>query len=278
MIKKNKDLKYFFKKAEKEKWAIGQFNFSTLEQLKGILEAGKKLNSPLILGTSQKESQFIGLEQAVMLIKFWRKKINLPIFLNLDHSKSLSYAKEAIKLGYDAVLFDGSELPINQNIKITQKLVKYAHKKNVIIEGEIDVVGGSFTDPKLARNFIEKTKIDSFAINIGTSHGMKELEKNYQGIDFQRLKEIKKQVGNTYLVLHGGSGVIEKEIKMAIKLGIVKININTELRMAYTNTLREELKKDSKEMIPYKYMPKAIEAVQNIVEEKIKLFGSVNKI
>jgi len=272
-----KNLKYFFKKAEKEKWAIGQFNFSTLEQFKGIIEAAKKLNSPIILGTSINESHFIGLSQAVALVKLAQKETGLPIFLNLDHALSFSYTKKAIDLGYQAVHFDGSKITIDENIKITKQIVKYAHQKNVLIEGEIDIVGGDLTNPEQAKKFVQETKVDSLAVNIGTAHGIQTSGKDFR-INLKRLKEIKDKTKNTYLILHGGSGTSEKDIKSAIRLGIVKININTETRMAYTNTLRKTLNKNLKEIIPYKYLPEVVTAVQKKVEEKIKLFGSNNKI
>ena len=272
-----KNLQHYLKKAEKEKWAIGQFNFSTLEQLKGILEAAKKLKSPIILGTSMNESYFIGLSQAAALIKVYQKEVKVPFFLNLDHAQSLSYTKKAIDLGYQAINFDGSRHHLNKNIKITKQVVKYAHQRNVLIEGEIDIIGQLLTEPEQAKKFVQETKVDCLAVNIGTAHGILESGKDFR-INLKLLKEIKDKTKETYLVLHGGSGTSEKDIKAAIKLGIVKININTETRMAYTNTLRKVLNKNSKEIIPYKYLPEVIIAVQKKVEEKIKLFGSVNKI
>lgn len=281
----------YFKKAQKEKWAIGQFNFSTIEQAKGIIEAANKLRSPVILGTSEGESAFIGIPQAVALIKIWQTKNNFPVFLNLDHGKSFEYTKRAIDNGYDSVHFDGSRLYLKENIKITKKITEYAHKRNLLVEGEVGIISGlskilnrmpkisnkDLTNPEDAYNFIKKTGVDSLAINIGTFHGVNASGKNPH-INFQRLEEIKKKVKNKFLVLHGGSGVSNKDIKKAIKLGIVKININTELRIAYTNTLRNVFKDSPKEITPYKYMPKAIDAVQKVVEEKMKLLGSVNKI
>lgn len=283
------NLKDYFLKAQKGKWAIGQFNISNLEALRAVYQAAQKLKSPVIIGTSEGESKFIGISQAAALIKIWREN-GFPIFLNLDHSKSLEYTKEAINKGYDAVHFDGSKLPLKENIKIAKKIVRYANKKNVLVEGEVGSISGSskilekapeiskinLTDPKEAEQFVKKTSVDSLAINIGSFHGISVTGKPY--IDFQRLKEIRKETNNKFLVMHGGSGVMKKDIKKAIKLGIVKININTELRIAYTNALRKSLQENPKETTPYKYMPKSIKAVQKVVEEKLKLLGSVNKI
>jgi fructose-bisphosphate aldolase class II len=264
-----------FKKAQKEGWAIGQFNFSTLEVLGAIVQAAKKMKSPIIVGTSEGESKFIGLRQAVAVIKSFREETNIPIFLNLDHGKTFHYVKKAIEAGYDAVNFDGSELSLKENIRKTKKIVKYARKFGVLVEGAVGIVGGALTNSEEAWQFVKETKVDSLAMALGSIHGI-----GSSGIDprlkIKRLKEIKEKLKNTFLVLHGGSGVQKKDIKAGIKSGIVKININTELRMAYTNTLKSVLKK--KEIVPYKYMPKVIEAVQKVVEEKIKLFSSVNKI
>lgn len=252
-----KGLKYYLIKAEKEGWAIGHFNFSNLKTLKAIVEAAKKKNSPLIVATSERKSRLIGLRRAVVWVNSLKKKSNLPIFFNLDHAQSLDYIKKAIDAGYDYVHFDGSELPFNQNIKIAKEVKKYARKKKVLVEGEIDILGGELTDPKTAREFIKKTKIDSLAVDVGTIHGIEKSGKN-PPLNLKRLKEIKKMTGRTPLVLHGGSGTPSEDIKAAIKLGIDKININTELKIAYKKA--------------------GIKGVKKVVEEKIKLFGSAGKI
>ncbi len=285
------NLKDYFKKAQKEQWAIGQFNFSTFSQLKGIIEAAKKMKSPIILGTSEGESKFLGLEQAVALKNAFQKETGLPIFLNLDHGKSFEYLKEACDSGYEAVHFDDSKLPIEENIEKTKEVVKYAKKFGILVEGEVGVIGETskvyeekfelreedLTNPKEAEKYIKETEVDSLAVSIGTFHGITVKGGNPR-IKLERLKEIKQRTGDKFLVLHGGSGTPEEDIKKAIELGIVKININTELRLAYTNTLKKVLEENPKEIKPYKYLPEVIEAVQKVVEEKIELFGSNNKI
>jgi len=265
-------IKYYLERARNEGWAIGHFNISNLETLRAIVQAAQKMQSPVLIGTSEGESKFLGLKQAVALVKTFQEETGLPVFLNLDHGKSFEYIKEAADAGYDAVHFDGSELPLEENIKITREIVKIAKKKGVLVEGEVGVIGGELTDPKEAGEFARETGIDDLAVNIGTWHGQGEKT----GINFDRLKEIKTAVKNIPLVLHGGSGVPAEHIKEAIKLGINLIRINTELRSAFTNTLKKALQGD--EIVPYKYMPAVIEAVQKVVEEKIKLFGSENKV
>jgi len=285
-------LKKYLKIAQKQKWAIGHFNFSNLETLRAIIQAAEKLKSPLILGTSEGESKFIGLKQAVALVNSYKKEKGLPIFLNLDHGQSFNYIKKAIDAGYEAVHFDGSKLFLKENIKETKKVVKYAKKFGVLVEGEVGVIGTDasriyrkkfeirekdLTNPADAERFVRETKTDSLAISIGTFHGIEVRGLNPR-LRLERLKEIKKRAGDTFLVLHGGSGTPKEDIKKAIKLGIDKININTELRIAYTNALKKILKKKPKETTPYKYMPEAIKAVQKVVEEKIKLCGSANRL
>lgn len=286
-----KNLKYYFEKAQKEKWAIGQFNFSTASQLKGIVEAAKNLRAPVIIGTSENESKFFGLKQAVFYRDLLREETGLPIFLNLDHGKSFEYLKEAIDVGYDMVHFDGSKLSLEENIKISQEVVKYAKKKGILVEGELGQIGNdaskvywekfkiddaNLTNPEQALEYVKKSKIDLLAVSIGTFHGI-EVSGVNPNLRLDLLKEIKKEVGDMPLVLHGGSGTPREDIEEAIKMGIVKININTELRLAYTGTIIRILKANPDEITPYKYLPEATKKVQSVVEKKIELFGSCQK-
>jgi len=276
-----KTLKYFFKNAKKEGWAIGQFNFSTLEQLKAIVCAAEKLKSPVILGTSQGEANFFGLEEAVLLRNLYRKKFPY-IYLNLDHGKDVNLIKKAINLGYDCVHFDGSSLNFQENLKITKKIVKYAHKKGCLVEGEIKSIQGSseihkelpkevlLEDIERAKEFVKKTEIDSLAINIGNVHGV---YKKSIRLNIEHLKKIKREIP-IFLVLHGGSGTSKKDIKEAIKNGVVKINVNTELRKAWREGLEKSLKKHEDTIKPYNILPEVILKVEETVEKKIKLFKS----
>lgn len=279
------ELKNYFKKAKKENWAVGQFNFSTLEQLRAILAASQKLKSPVILGTSEGESRFLGLEEILALVEISKMKYGASAFLHLDHGKDLDWIKKAIDFGYDLVHFDGSDLSFQENIKKTKKVVDYAHKKGVLVEGELGYIGGKskilkkkvkvrksdLTSPDMVSEFIRKTDVDSLAISIGNIHGI--VQSGNPKLDFERLKEISK-IAKAFLVLHGGSGIPNSDIKKAIALDINKINVNTELRAAWA----QSLKKMGNEVIPYKILPNVQESIQKKVEEKIKLFGSQNKI
>ena len=283
----SKNLKYYLKKAQAEGWAIGQFNFSDLSQLKGIVAAAQKLRSPVILGTSEGEVGYLGVNQAISLVSSYLKESKLPLYLNLDHGHDLSYLKKVAFSGYHAVHFDGSNLFLEENISISRKLVAYCRPKGVIIEGEVgslkgtselhgdtvEINKGDLTDPLQAEEFAKKTIVDSLAVSIGNVHGVYQ---QMPQLDYDRLKEVKKRT-KVFLVLHGGSGYSGQEIKEAIKDGIVKVNINTELRMAWRQAV-EAAMKQSGEMKPYKILSQAAQAVQQVVEEKILIFGSNNKI
>lgn len=284
-----KNLKYYFNKAQKEKWAIGQFNFSDFSQMKAIVDACNNLKSPLILGTSEGESKFFGLEEAVALRNVLRKKTGLPIFLNLDHGKSFEYLKSVIDAGYDMVHFDGSKLPLEENIKLSKEVVKYAKWHGVLVEGEVGRIGSDsskvytekfeikeedLTNPGQAKDYIVKTKTDLLAISVGTFHGI-DVTGESPHIRLERLEKIKNETKDKFLVLHGGSGTPDQDIAGAIKLGIVKININTELRVAFAENLKTALV--AGEIVPYKFLLEAKKSVEKIVEEKIKLFRSENR-
>lgn len=273
-------------KAQKEKYSIGAFNTCNLEITKAIFAAAQKLNSPIIVQTSEGEAKHGQIGKLAHLIREFAQKTKILVALNLDHGKSLKMAQECISAGYTSIMIDGSKLPYEENVSLTRQVCDYAHKYNVPAEGELGLVPTplqkeivsekeremTMTDPNQAQDFVKKTNVDFLAVGIGNAHGF------YKGkpkLDFERLSQIKKKV-KIPLVLHGGSGISDQDIKKAISLGICKININTELRLAFSNALRKELS-DPKAHIPYEYMKKAEAAAQNVVEEKIKIFGSTNK-
>lgn len=285
-----------FKKAQKEGYAIGSFNFSTAEILKAIVLAAKESNAPIIVSTSEGEAEFIGMREAAALVLAWQTATKLPIILNLDHGKSLKSIMKALAVGYDTIHFDGSGLTYEKNVEETKKAVDFARdfgktfEKKIIVEGELgylrgassvhreklEIQPGDLTDPKQAREFIEKTGIDSLAMVIGNAHGI--FLQSKEKLNLERLTEIKKETDDkAFLVLHGGSGISEEDIKKAIELGVVKINVNTELRVAYKEAIAKELTGAPDETTPYKILEPSFEAVKKVVAEKIKLFGSANK-
>ena len=279
-----------FKKAKEGKYAIGAFNVSNLEQLKAIVLAVQNLKSPVLISTSQGESDFIGMKQLRALIDVYKKETDLSLILHLDHGKSLEIIEKAIDAGYDSVHFDGSILDFEENVKVTEQVVKLAKERGINnVEGELGYLrGGStiheaieikpedLTNAKQAQEFVERTGVDSLAIAIGNIHGISKTGQNPH-LFLDKLEEISKLI-NISLVLHGGSGIPEEDIKKAIELGIVKINVNTELRIAYTEALKKYLEINPNKVTPYKIMSPVVDAVQKTVEKKIKLFGSDNKL
>jgi len=279
----------YLEKAQKEKFAIGAFNAANLETIKAVTFAAKKLLSPILIECSPGEAMYLGLNQAVSLIRNFEDEFQIPIILNLDHGTDPVMIKNAVDAGFDYVHFDGGKLPFEEAVKTAQDLAKYAHQKGALIESEIDHIEGSssdhsneipqvdaklYTDPKKAKEFVEKTKVDVFASFVGNLHGVYAESKH---LNLDLLQEIHQAIPNTFLSLHGGSGIVEEDIKKAIQCGVVKINVNSEMRIAFKLTLQEVLN-TTKEIAVYKYMQKPIEEVQKVVEQKIKFFGSAGKI
>jgi ketose-bisphosphate aldolase len=278
------NLKGFFDKAYNEKWAIGHFNFSTLEHFLAISEAAEELKSPVILATSRGEADFVGIDTAVFLTKSAKER-GIKIFLHLDHGKDLDFIKKAVNCGYDSVHFDGSSLPFEDNLKLSKKVVEYAKDRGVFVEGEIGVIPGessefesrldskkgSFTDPIRVREFVEKTKLDSLAVSVGNIHG---IYKEMPDIDYDLIDEIK---GNTKipLVFHGGSGFSDKEIRRVVEKGFQKINVNTLLRKTWKESLQKSLSSES--IKPYQLLDPVKKEIKKEVKRYIKLLGSENK-
>lgn len=272
-----------FKSAKEKKYAVGAFNAGGLESLRAIAQAAKKLESPVIVEVSPGEEKHLGLQNFVSLVNNLKEEYGIQIFLNLDHGEDLEVIKNAIELGFDLVHFDGSKLPFEENIRLAQEVVTMAHSKGVLVEGEIDHIPGSsekhgenivsknLTDLKKAKEFVDQTGVDILAVFIGNAHGVFFEEEK---LNIEKLKEINLTLPQTFFSLHGGSGVAPEDVAEALKYGIVKVNVNTEMRVAYRETLENVLRGDPEEVAMYKLLPPVIEAVEKIVEEKILLFGS----
>lgn len=289
--------KDILKSAQLNGYALGAFNFSTAEILKAIVAAARELSSPIIASTSEGEGNFIGLREAAALVDVWRAVTKLPIILNLDHGKSLAAIKKAVAAGYNAIHFDGSGLPYEKNLAQTNAVVKYIREvektfdRQIVVEGELGYLRGSssvhqekleikpqdLTSPEQALDFVERAGVDSLAVVIGNAHGV--FAAGEEKLHLDRLAEIRQAVGDkVFLVLHGGSGIPAGDVKKAIELGIVKVNVNTELRVAYQKGLAQELKEQPQETTPYKILEQSFEGVKEVVAEKIMLFGSNNNI
>ena len=287
-----KTLRQYIREAGEKGIAIGHFNISNLETLRGIFNAAKKLNVPVIIGTADGERKYIGTKEAVAAVKSYRDEYNYPIFLNADHTYTFEGVKECIDAGYDSVIFDGTSLPYEENVKITKKCVEYARKVNpeILVEAELGFIGTSskvfnklpegvkiteefLTKPEDAKNFIDETGIDLIAPAVGNIHGMLK-----GGIDpalnIERIKEIKKSI-NIPMVLHGASGNSKEDIQAAIKNGMLIVHVNTEIRVAFRKALEKELVEKPDEVAPYKYMEETIPAVEKVIEEKLRIFNFI---
>ncbi|MFA6226896.1 MAG: class II fructose-bisphosphate aldolase [Candidatus Paceibacterota bacterium] len=286
-----KTLREYVKEAQENGVAIGHFNISNLETLRGIFNSARKLNLPVIIGTAEGERKFIGTKQAVALVKSLREEYNYPIFLNADHTYTVEGVKECIDAGYDAVIFDAANVSYEENVKLTKECVEYAKKcgRDVLVEAELGFIGQAsqildkipegvriseefLTTPELAQKFVKDTGIDMLAPAVGNIHGMLKGGKD-PALNIKRVGEIN-TVAGVPLVLHGASGNSAEEIKEAIKSGMAIVHINTEIRSAFRKTLEKELAEKPNEVAPYKYMDGAVSAVEEIVTEKLKIFNN----
>lgn len=277
-------------KAKTGGYAIGAFNVAGIETLRAVTQAAEKLKSPIIIEASDGEVNYIGIKELVALVSISRERTGVPIILNLDHGKDFEICKQAVEAGFDYVHIDTSKLPLEENVTITKEVVKMAHAHGILVEGEMDHIEGSsedhtqedptqyqksgvYTDPQKAADFVRRTGIDVFASFVGNLHGLYAEEIR---LNLELLKKIEKALPNTFLSLHGGSGINDGDVREAVKSNVVKVNVNSELRIAYKMSLQESLNA-SNEVAIYKLTPPAIKAVQTVVEGKIALFGSNDK-
>ena len=283
--------KKWFEKAQKENFAIGAFNVDSFEILNAICRAAAKKNSPVMLEFSQGEVGYFGLDNIVDIVENAQQHFGIPILLNLDHAKKIEDCMAAIEKGFDDVHFDGSDLDFDKNVDAIKKVVETAHKKDVLVEGEIDKLVGSsevhteevdweslkksYTDPQRAAKFVSSTGVDIFAAVFGNAHGT---FPNDPPLDLGLLRRIKELLPDTFLSMHGGSGIPAVSVKQAIKVGkIVKINVNTDVRQAFHDALVEKIGEKPNELAYYKLTEDMIESVMAVVEGKIDVFGSSGK-
>lgn len=256
--------------------AVAALNFYNAETLRAHINAANEENSPVILQTTESTINYLGIDLAVAMARAAAREITQPVALHLDHGASFELARRCIEAGYSSVMIDGSKLPLAENIEITRRVVELARWHGVSVEGELGHVAHNedahdiskfFTRPEDAQKFVEETGVDALAVAIGTAHGF------YKGqvrLDFGRLREIYAAVGNTKLVLHGGSGVPASLMQEAIRGGIRKINFGTELKNAFTLTVKKSLS-ESDEIDLRKTFAPAIQAVQTVSAEKIRI-------
>lgn len=284
-----KTLREYIVEARRKSVAIGHFNFSNLEGLYAIARAAKRLSVPVIVGLSEGEEEAVGTRLAPLLVKHIRENWNIPIFLNADHHYSFATVKSAIDAGFDAVIFDGAKLSFEENVQQAKQCVDYARGvaaasgRDVLVEVELGYIGvgsmirdeipegiAAITSPEEAKKFISQTQGDMLAPAVGNFHGMLR-GKTKPRLNIDCIKSLSRAV-HVPLVLHGGSGE-DADYGAAIDAGISVIHINTELRKAYTDTLREYLKQHPDEVTPYKYNMNAALAMEAVVTEKLKIFN-----
>ena len=304
-----KSLKSYIADSVKNHYAIGAYNFVNMEMLKGICEGAKETLSPTIVAVSEGAFKYMGEEFLLSLFNSAKKTYNLPLFLHLDHGKSYEICKRAVDLKFDSVMIDGSALPFEENVALTKSVTDYAHKKGVLVEGELGVLKGIednvsadkniFTDPDSAKIFVEKTNVDTLAVAIGTSHGAYKFSGNAT-LRFDILSMIEEKLPNFPLVLHGASSVPQKYVEIINNYGgdvtgakgvdenllktacsehnICKINTDTDLRMAYISTLRKHLKENPSNIDLRKFNVLAIEEIKNLVAEKNRNMNNIKRI
>ena len=264
-------------------YAVAAFNIENMEMTKAIVAGAEELNAPVILQVSQSTSKYGSLETYVAMVAVEAAKTKIPVALHLDHGESYEIAESAINAGFTAVMIDGSKLSYEENLDLTKRVVDYAKEKGVVVEGELGKVGGKAgdvitdedtnTDPAQAKEFVEKTGVDSLAVAIGTSHGF------YKGtpvLDKERIAQIK-EATEAPLVMHGASGLSEKDVRECAARGIAKVNFATELRVAYTDAMRKLLSENPDIYDPKKPGKAGMDAVKEIVKSRILMCGSENK-
>src|SRR6516164_8915865 len=286
-----RSLRDVLEQGQKDGVAIGHFNVGDWVLLKAVLASGQELKVPVVVGASEGEREFFGVRQIAALVRSLREECDCPIFLNADHTHSLAKAVEAARAGFDAIVFDLSALPFEQNVRQTKEAVETLKTINsaILVEGEIGDIGtGSeiheeapdlargLTSPAEAKQFVEYTKVDILAPAVGNMHGM--LKSMVQGqtrkwLDIQRIAQIK-SAAQVPLTLHGGSGTDDEDLRKAIAAGINIIHVNTELRVAWRDGLEEGLSKQPHEVVPYKVLPFAVESVKKAARSRLQLFNA----
>ena len=282
-----KTLREYIQDADTKGVAIGHFNISNLEALHGIYNAAKKLNLPVIIGVSEGEQKFAGIEEVAALVKTIRERDDYPIFLNADHHGSFESVRVCIDAGFDMVIFDGAKLSFDENVKITKQCVDYAREvskntgRDILVEAELGYIGsgsdikdsipegaGVLTKPEDAKKFVDETGVDMFAPSVGSIHGL--IKSGKPHIDADLVKEIKDTV-KIPLVLHGGSGLRDEDFTNAIKAGVSVVHINSEIRLAFRDEVKETIEENPNEITPAKILGPAVDAIEAVVEARLKL-------
>ncbi|MGE5392394.1 MAG: class II fructose-bisphosphate aldolase [Candidatus Saccharibacteria bacterium] len=278
------------------RYAVPAFNTNDLETTQGIVRAAVRLKAPVIIQTSMGALEYAGDEELAGLIKAEARKASVPIALHLDHGHDFRIIKRVIDLGFSSVMIDASHLPYKDNVKITKQVVAYAHKRGVWVQAEIGRLLGSedwqdiksgqdlMTDPQEAARFAQETRVNTLAIAAGSLHGIpvdpkikKITSALKEHIDVFRVKAIHQAIPTVPLVIHGASGVPDGQLRAAIRYGVAIYNIDTDLRVAFNNALRDNLKRHPEAYDPRKLLRPATDALQEVAEHKLRVLKTANQ-
>jgi len=281
--------KEMLKKAQKGKYAVGAFNANNMEIIQAIVEASEEEKSPVIIQASQGAIKYAGLDMIVAMVKTIAEKASIPVALHLDHGTDYFQNILCLRAGFTSLMYDGSALPFDENVAMTKKVVEMAHVCDIPVEAEIGQVGkmDSSDEPGVAREkikefmakpedadrFVQLTQVDILAPAVGTIHGCRE---PIAKLDIPRIEKIRDLTG-VPLVLHGASGASDEELVKGIAAGICKVNIDTRIRMAFTNTIRSYLNEHPEEIDPRKAIKPAFVAAKEIIKGRIKVLGSTGQ-
>lgn len=302
-------LEKVLKKADRGRYAVGAFNINNLEILQAIMDAAQAEQSPVIISTSEGAITYAGMQELGSLVHLAAKRAKVPVVFHLDHGKNYDLVVEAIKSGlYTSVMYDGSSLPYKENVRTTKRIVAMAHKRGISVEAELGAIAGiedfvsvaqkdaHLTDPEQAKDFVERTGCDALAIAVGTSHGAYKFSGDSK-LDFKRLKAID-EMTSVPLVLHGASGipanikkictrygceiakakgVADAHIKKAVSLGVRKVNIDSDLRIAFDAGVRKFLHENPEVFDPRKILGPAKELMTKVVRQKMRMLGCAGK-
>ena len=276
--------KQILKKAQEGHYAVGAFNVENMEMVMAVISAAEEMNAPVIMQTTPSTVKYAGLDYFLANARVAASRAKVPVVMHLDHGSSFELASQAYRAGYTSIMIDGSHGDFESNVAVSKAVVDMCKPSGIAVEAELGKVGGkeddldggdgdAFTDPVQAKEFVERTGVDSLAVAIGTAHG---LYKGEPKLDLERLSAIR-EVVEVPLVLHGGSGIPDEKVQEAIRRGICKVNYATELRIAFTNGVNKYLAKDPEAIDPKKYNKSGLEEVKAFVKEKIRICGCENR-
>ncbi|TCV97945.1 tagatose bisphosphate family class II aldolase [Biostraticola tofi] len=278
--------KYLLDRARKQAWAVPAFNIHNAETIQAVLEACQERRSPAILAGTPGTYKHIACEEMLALGAAYSSSFDMPVVLHLDHHESFDDIAAKVRAGVRSAMVDGSHLPYEQNVVLVRQVVEYCHRHDCSVEAELGRLGGIeddqhvdeahafLTDPEQAVSFVKHTGIDSLAVAIGTAHG---LYAHRPKIDFSRLDQIGRLL-DIPLVLHGGSGVPDEDVRQAIQLGIAKVNVGTELKIAFADAVKAYFGQHPDASDPRFYMREGMDAMKTVIHEKITICGSEGRL